>query len=104
MKPTEIINRTLKNSLKQLATTYPIVALMGPRQSGKTTLAKLTFPNFKYVTLEDLDTRTYAQEDPRDFLLYYSNGAIIDEIQRVPTLFSYIKLMLTKPIKLVNLY
>jgi predicted AAA+ superfamily ATPase len=91
MKPTEIINRTLKNSLKQLATTYPIVALMGPRQSGKTTLAKLTFPNFKYVTLEDLDTRTYAQEDPRDFLLYYSNGAIIDEIQRVPTLFSYIQ-------------
>ena len=91
MKPTKIINRTLKNSLKQLATTYPIVALMGPRQSGKTTLAKLTFPNFKYVTLEDLDTRTYAQEDPRDFLLYYSNGTIIDEIQRVPTLFSYIQ-------------
>ena len=91
MSTNTIINRELENSLKQLATDYPIVALIGPRQSGKTTLAKLVFPNFKYISLEDLDLRSYAQGDPRGFLLNYSNNTIIDEVQRVPTLFSYIQ-------------
>lgn len=87
----KIINRTLRLELLHLARQYPIIGLIGPRQSGKTTLAKLTFPNFRYVSLEDLDIRSYAQEDPRGFLSTYSNNIIIDEIQRVPTLFSYLQ-------------
>lgn len=86
-----MIDRILSNKLKSAAKKFPLVALIGPRQSGKTTLAKAVFPNKPYVSLEDLDTRIFAQSDPRGFLDTYKNGAILDEIQRVPELFSYLQ-------------
>ena len=83
--------RDLSNLFKELTTQYPAVALIGPRQSGKTTLARALFPKLDYVNLEELDNRAFATEDPRGFLSNYSNGAIIDEAQRVPSLFSYLQ-------------
>jgi uncharacterized protein len=85
------IDRDIAKLLKRYATQYPVVTITGPRQSGKTTLCKHTFPDKKYVSLEDLDNREYANSDPRGFLSEYSNGVIIDEIQRVPDLLSYIQ-------------
>jgi len=85
------IERILAKQLKDSAAAFPVVALTGPRQSGKTTLVRHTFPQKKYVTLEDLDTRAFAQKDPRGFLNTYGTGAILDEVQRVPELFSYLQ-------------
>ena len=86
-----MINRTLKDKLLSLAQQYPILTLTGPRQSGKSTLLKNTFPNYRYVSLEDPDMREFAQTDPRGFLRSYSNRVILDEVQRVPALFSYLQ-------------
>lgn len=83
--------RDLSTEIQALAKSYPIVTILGPRQSGKTTLAKLTFPEKAYVSLEDLDTRQLATSDPRGFLARYPNGAILDEVQKVPHLLSYIQ-------------
>ncbi len=77
--------------LKRLIAGYPIISITGPRQSGKTTLAKSFFPDKPYVSMEDPDTRSFALSDPRGFLSQYSSGAIIDEIQRVPDLCSYLQ-------------
>jgi len=79
--------------LKKLASEYPIVTLTGPRQSGKTTLAKLAFPNYEYISLEDPDNRDFAKNDPRGFLAKYSSRVIFDEIQRSPDLLSYLQTM-----------
>lgn len=70
-----------------------MVFLTGPRQSGKTTLARAAFPEFSYISLEDLQNREEASEDPRAFLrrLDGTKGAVLDEVQRVPDLFSYLK-------------
>jgi len=70
---------------------YPIVTLTGPRQSGKSTLLKYSFPEYQYVSLEDPDIREYVQTDPRGFLATYPDKTIIDEAQRVPKLFSYLQ-------------
>ena len=86
-----MIKRKITSRLLQLAGLYPVVTLTGPRQSGKTTLVKHTFPEYTYRTLEDPDTLTNAKNDPRGFLKGYKNGLIIDEAQRVPDLFSYIQ-------------
>jgi uncharacterized protein len=83
-----VIKRTLSEKIKQLAGKFPVISINGPRQSGKTTLAKLCFPGYDYVNLEMPDNRTFAREDPRSFLKSYSQGVIIDEIQYVPELFS----------------
>lgn len=83
--------REIQNELKEAAKFYPVVTVTGPRQSGKTTLAKSTFPHKPYVNLEAPDIRELALVDPRGFLDNYSQGAILDEIQRVPTLLSYIQ-------------
>ena len=83
--------RTLFNRLKTAARHYPVVLLDGPRQSGKTTLAKAAFPNKSYISLEPLDTREFARTDPRGFLSEYQAGAIIDEVQHAPDLVSYIQ-------------
>ncbi len=86
-----MIERNLKPLLLQSAAKYPLVGIIGPRQSGKTTLARLAFPNYRYVNLEAPDTRLFAQEDPRGFLATHPGLTILDEIQRVPELFSYLQ-------------
>ncbi|MDA3940523.1 MAG: ATP-binding protein [Spirochaetia bacterium] len=86
-----MIKRSISEKALQYASQYPIVTLTGPRQSGKTTLTKALFPNKPYVSLEDLENRNQASVDPKGFLARYPDGAILDEIQRVPDLFSYIQ-------------
>lgn len=86
-----MIRRKITPVLQELATKYPVVTVTGPRQSGKTTLCKATFPEKPYVNLEALDKRQFAVDDPRGFLASYPDGAILDEIQRTPDLLSYIQ-------------
>lgn len=83
--------RNIQPLFERLAAQYPVVTLTGPRQSGKTTLARTVFPAKPYVTLEDPDTRRFAIEDPRGFLAGYQGGAVLDEIQRAPELTSYLQ-------------
>lgn len=86
-----MIVRTLERVLRERAREYPIVTVTGPRQSGKTTLVRATFPGRRYISLEDQDQRSFAQEDPRGFLAQTPGPVILDEAQRVPTLFSYLQ-------------
>ncbi|MGB5218765.1 MAG: ATP-binding protein [Smithella sp.] len=86
-----MITRTAQKTLLRLAKGFPIVAVTGPRQSGKTTLAKLTFPSKPYLSLEDPDVRFTAESDPRGLLAGFPDGAILDEVQRAPKLFSYLQ-------------
>ena len=90
------IPRLLVKELKRSAQEYPVIAILGPRQSGKTTLAKKAFPKKKYVSMEDLDNREFCLQDPKGFLKTYSSGAIIDEVQRTPELLSYIQTKVDK--------
>ncbi|MEA4966356.1 MAG: AAA family ATPase, partial [Oscillospiraceae bacterium] len=89
-----MIQRTAESELRYLAAHYKAVAVVGPRQSGKTTLVKYVFADKPYVSLENPDTRSFATEDPRGFLSNYPEGAILDEAQRVPSLFSYLQQIL----------
>lgn len=86
-----MIPRTLAPKLRELAGYYPVVVITGPRQAGKTTLCQAAFPDKKYVSLESLDTRDFARSDPRGFLAEHHEGAVIDEIQQVPELLSYLQ-------------
>ncbi len=86
-----MIKRMVTSELIRLAKQYPVVTVIGPRQSGKTTLCKSTFPQKKYVSLENLDHRRTANRDPKQFLQDYPEGAVFDEIQRAPELLSYIQ-------------
>lgn len=86
-----MIKRQAEVVLLDLAKGYPILAITGPRQAGKTTLAQSTFPDKRYVSLEDLDEREFADQDPRGFLARFPDGAILDEAQRCPNLFSYLQ-------------
>jgi len=94
-----IFRRTLEGKLKQLARSFPVVFLTGPRQSGKTTLCRLAFPRFAYRSLEDLDEREFARSDPRGFLARAAGarGVILDEVQRVPELLSYLQGVVDRP-------
>lgn len=83
--------RRMQETLLYAHTKFPVITLTGPRQSGKTTLVKETFPEKKYISLEDLDNREFAFTDPRGFLQIYGEGSIIDEVQHAPNLFSYIQ-------------
>jgi len=85
------VKRTIEKEIIKALSAYPVVTIIGPRQSGKTTLVKSIFPEKPYVSLEDPDIRLFATEDPRKFLENYPNGAIIDEVQRVPQILSYIQ-------------
>ncbi|WP_412465510.1 ATP-binding protein [Pedobacter sp. KLB.chiD] len=86
-----MIQRVAKNKLKELASKFRVVAVVGPRQSGKTTLCKATFPRKPYISLENPDVAEFATADPNGFLKQFKNGAILDEIQKLPHLFSYIQ-------------
>jgi predicted AAA+ superfamily ATPase len=86
-----VIERNAAKTICSLAQSYPIVALTGPRQSGKSTLAKAIFTDKPYCLLEDLDQREFALTDPRGFLAQFPNGAILDEVQHCPALFSYLQ-------------
>jgi predicted AAA+ superfamily ATPase len=88
-----MIKRDLTPKIIELLEKFPIVAITGPRQSGKTTLSKFIRPDYKYVNLENLSDREFAKTDPIGFLQTYSNGVIIDEIQNVPSLFSYLQIV-----------
>ena len=85
------LQRNILESINELIDKYPVIAITGPRQSGKTTFLKNTFSEYEYVNLENLDQREFAQEDPNGFLKRYTGKTIIDEAQRVPTLFSYLQ-------------
>jgi predicted AAA+ superfamily ATPase len=87
----EYLSRRLESALKQQLSKYPILAVTGPRQSGKTTLLKHLFPDYTYVSLENENIRSFAQDDPVGFLKRYPFKAIFDEVQRVPGLFSYLQ-------------
>ena len=85
------ITRELSDSLLEYREKYPIIAVTGPRQSGKTTMLKHAFPEYKYVSLENPDIRNFAESDPNGFLKIYDEYVILDEVQRVPSLFSYLQ-------------
>ncbi len=87
----QIIPRTIEPALIDGARHYPVVTITGPLQSGKTTLCRKVFPDKAYVSLENMDTRNFAREDPLGFLAGLPDGAILDEIQQVPELPSYIQ-------------
>lgn len=86
-----MIERHIAKHILKYAKQYPVIALVGPRQSGKTTLAKQLFPEYTYVSLENLDDRLRASSDPRRFLNELGSFLILDEVQRVPELFSYLQ-------------
>jgi uncharacterized protein len=86
-----LIPRSAESTIRDLASGYPVVAITGPRQSGKTTLVRTMFADRPYVSLEDLDERDFAVRDPRGFLERYPDGAVLDEVQGAPGLFSYIQ-------------
>ena len=86
-----MVPRIIRQKLVALARKFPVVTITGPRQSGKTTLCRTTFPRKRYVTLEAPDVREFASSDPRGFLQEHRAGAIFDEIQRVPALLSYLQ-------------
>lgn len=86
-----MIKRTLTDKIISLARQFPVVSITGPRQSGKTTLAKMAFPDYAYISLEEPDERDFATADPKGFLKRFAGGVILDEIQRAPMLLSYIQ-------------
>ena len=88
-----MIRRTLGKVLRKAASEFPIVSLTGPRQSGKTTLAKDVFKDYDYVSLELPDQRAFALDDPRGFLGQFNHPVILDEVQRTPEIFSYIQVI-----------
>jgi uncharacterized protein len=86
-----MIDREIEKTVKRLRHQYPVLTITGPRQSGKTTLSKKLFPQYKYLLMEDPDTRQKAKADPRQFLSEWDAGIIIDEFQNAPELLSYIQ-------------
>lgn len=87
----EYIRREAGELVRRLAAGFPVIGITGPRQSGKTTLAKHCFPDKPYRTLEDPDQVDFAMSDPRGFLAQFNEGAVLDEVQRCPKLFSFLQ-------------
>lgn len=88
-----MIEREVAPHLASLFRQYPFVTVTGPRQSGKTTLCRTTFPALPYANLEAPDQREFAESDPRSFIAQFDDGAILDEIQNVPSLLSYLQVI-----------
>ena len=86
-----MIERTAKNALLRLASQFAVIGITGPRQSGKSTLAKMTFPEKRYLSFDDKTIRELAAANPMDFLMAFPDGAIIDEAQKVPEIFDAVK-------------
>jgi uncharacterized protein len=86
-----MIRRDAEEAIHSLLRGFPIVTITGPRQSGKTTLAKAVFPEKPYASLEEPDVRFAAQADPRAFLARFPDGAVLDEVQRCPDILSYLQ-------------
>lgn len=86
-----MIARALHTKAVELATKFPFVLITGPRQSGKSTLVKMAFPDYNYVSFSDIDIRTFANEDPRGFIATYPDKTIIDEVQKAPSILSYLQ-------------
>lgn len=95
-----MITRTLETKILQLIKQFPAIAILSPRQSGKTTLAKKLFPYYHYINLESLEELAFAIEDAKGFMKRFKNddGIILDEIQKAPQLLSYIQVMSWKSI------
>ena len=91
-----MISRLAEKTLRRYAKGFPVICITGPRQSGKTTLAKMAFPKKQYFSLEDPDTALLARSDPRGFLDTWPDGLVLDEAQYVPELFPYIKTIVDK--------
>ncbi len=88
-----MIPREAESTIRALLRGFPVITITGPRQSGKTTLAKIVFADKPYASLEDPDVREVAREDPRAFLGRFPDGAVLDEVQRCPELLSYLQTM-----------
>lgn len=86
-----MIQRILSEQIIKYSRKFPVIAITGPRQSGKTTLVRSIFPEYNYVNLEETDKRHFALDDPKGFLIQYGGKLIIDEVQYAPELFSYIQ-------------
>lgn len=86
-----MIKRAIEPELHRLLREYPIVTLLGPRQAGKTTLARQALPDYQYVNLEQPEIRQFADQDPKAFLAQFTGNVILDEIQRQPELLSYLQ-------------
>lgn len=91
-----VIKRDITEEFLTSLSEYPVVTIIGPRQSGKTTLTTSVLPDYEYCTLEDPDLREFARSDPRSFFKKYNRKVIIDEVQRVPDLLSYIQTLVDK--------
>jgi hypothetical protein len=99
-----MIQRDILRELKAVAVEYPVVTIVGPRQSGKTTLAGMVFKKKPYCSLEDPDTAQLAANDPRGFLGQFPDGAVLDEIQRAPHLLSYLQTIVDRQPKRKGLF
>ncbi|MCX5899691.1 MAG: ATP-binding protein [Proteobacteria bacterium] len=99
-----MIQRDILQELKSVALEYPVVTIVGPRQSGKTTLAGMVFKKKPYCSLEDPDTALLAATDPRGFLGQFPDGAVLDEIQRAPQLLSYLQTIVDRQPKRKGLF
>jgi uncharacterized protein len=88
-----MITRAAENTIRTLLKGFPVITITGPRQSGKTTLARAIFSDKPYASLEDPDVRLVAQDDPRAFLARFPDGAVLDEVQRCPDILSYLQTM-----------
>ena len=86
-----MVKRDLHAKVLELSKKFPFVLITGPRQSGKSTLVKMVFPEYTYISFSDLDIRTFAKEDPRGFIATYPDKVIIDEVQKEPSILSYLQ-------------
>ena len=91
-----MIHRTIEEKIIDISKKMPVITITGPRQSGKTTLARSIFPNHTYINLEHPDNFQFATDNPTGFFAIYPSNLILDKVQRVPKLLSYIQVIVDK--------